>query len=244
MATNRNHDSRSGKQTQPRARLLNVPAYTVPEAAHYLQIPTTTLRSWVKGRSYPLKPERAGFFEPIIQLPDEEQRLLSFTNLVEAHVLDAIRREHGVQLQKVRDAVCYMQKRMNVEHPLAFQAMVTDGVDLFVRRYAELINVSRDGQLAMGAILNAYLRRVDWDETGFAIRLYPFTRKRELDEPRVVVIDPEVSFGKPVLVGTGIPTSTVAERYKAGESVDDLAEDYDLERAKIEEAIRCELRAA
>jgi len=71
-----------------------------------------------------------------------------------------------------------------------------------------------------------------------------FTRKRELDEPRVVVIDPEVSFGKPVLVGTGIPTSTVAERYKAGESVDDLAEDYDLERAKIEEAIRCELRAA
>jgi len=73
---------------------------------------------------------------------------------------------------------------------------------------------------------------------------YPFTRKRELDEPRVVVIDPEVSFGKPVLVGTGIPTSTVAERYKTGESVDDLAKDYDLERGKIEEAIRCELRAA
>ena len=244
MATNRNHDSRSGKHAQPRARLLDVPAYTVAEAAHYLQIPTTTLRSWVKGRSYPLKPERSGFFEPIIQLPDEEERLLSFTNLVEAHVLDAIRREHGVQLQKVRYAVCYMQKRMNVEHPLAFQSMVTDGVDLFVQRYAELINVSRDGQLAMGAILDAYLRRVDWDETGFAIRLYPFTRKRELDEPRVVVIDPEVSFGKPVLVGTGIPTSTVAERYKAGESVDDLAQDYDLERAKIEEAIRCELRAA
>ncbi len=149
-----------------------------------------------------------------------------------------------MQLQKVRDAVFYMQKRMNVEHPLAFQAMVTDGVDLFVQRYAELINVSRDGQLAISAILDAYLRRVDWDEAGFAIRLYPFTRKRELDEPRVVVIDPEVSFGKPVLVGTGIPTSTVAERYKAGESVDDLAEDYDLERAKIEEAIRCELKAA
>jgi uncharacterized protein (DUF433 family) len=122
--------------------------------------------------------------------------------------------------------------------------MITDGVDLFVHHYAVLINVSREGQLAMSEVLGAYLRRVDWDEAGFAIRLYPFTRKRELDEPKVVVIDPEIAFGKPVLANTGIPTATVADRYKAGESMDDLAEDYDLKRAQIEEAIRCELRAA
>lgn len=244
MAANRTHTRRSGKPAQHRARLLDVPAYTVAEAAHYLQIPPATLRSWVCERSSPLKPNRSGFFKPIIQLPDDEQTLLSFTNLVEAHVLDAIRREHGVQLQKVRDAVRYMQERMNVAHPLVSQAMATNGVDLFVRRYARLINVSGDGQLTMSAIMNAYLRRLEWDQAGFAIRLYPFTRKRELDEPRVVVIDPEVSFGRLVLVGTGIPTSTVAERYKAGESVDELAEDYDLKRAQIEEAVRCGLRAA
>jgi uncharacterized protein (DUF433 family) len=240
MATT--HASRGKRAARP--RIIDVPAYTVAEAAHYLQIPNATLRSWVRGRTYPLKPKRSGFFQPVIQRPDDEQSLLSFTNLVEAHVLDAIRREHGVQLQKVRDAVSYMQNRMHVEHPLAFQKMTTDGVDLFVERYGELINVSHDGQLAMSMVLNAYLRRVDWNEAGFAIRLYPFTRKRELNEPKVVVIDPEVSFGKPVLVGTGIPTATVADRYKAGESVDELADDYDLNRAQIEEAIRCELAAA
>jgi uncharacterized protein (DUF433 family) len=122
--------------------------------------------------------------------------------------------------------------------------MATDGHDLFVRYYAQLINVSREGQLAMAEVLDAYLRRVDWDETGFAIRLYPFTRKRELEEPKAIVIDPEVSFGKPVLVGTGVPTATVAERYKAGESVEELAADYDLKRDHIEEAIRCELKVA
>lgn len=243
MATNHTVKG-SGEGERRRSRLLDVPAYTIPEAAHYLQIPTATLRSWVKGREYPLKPNRSGFFEPILELPNLRQSLLSFTNLVEAHVLDAIRREHGVQLQKVRTAIRYMQAEMRVEHPLAFRSMATDGIDLFVREYAQLINVSRDGQLAMSEVMNAYLRRVDWDELGFAVRLYPFTRKRQLDEPKVVVIDPEVSFGKPVLVGTGIPTSTVAERYKAGESVDDLAEDYDLKRVQIEEAIRCELKAA
>ncbi len=48
--------------------------------------------------------------------------------------------------------------------------------------------------------------------------------------------------GRPVLVGTGIPTAILAERYKAGESIDELALDYGCDRLQIEEAIRCELR--
>ncbi len=199
----------------------------------------------MRGRRYPLRrSDRPGLFRPVIAFPDESKALMSFTNLVEAHVLDAIRREHGVRLKEVREAIRYMQGRMQVEHPLAFRGMATDGHHIFVRHYAQLINVSREGQLAMTEILDAYLRRVDWDEAGFAARLYPFTRKRELEEPKAIVIDPEVSFGKPVLVGTGVPTATVAERYKAGESVEELAADYDLKRDHIEEAIRCELRAA
>jgi len=122
--------------------------------------------------------------------------------------------------------------------------MLTDGCDLFVTHYGGLINISREGQLAMADILLAYLRRVDWDATGFALRLYPFTRKKQLTEPKVIVIDPHVSFGKPILAGTGIPTNAVAERYKAGETMDELAEDYGLGRTEVEEAIRCELRAA
>ena len=93
----------------------------------------------------------------------------------------------------------------------------------------------------MRNLLEAHLRRIERDEAGFAVRLFPFTRKRQLEEPRVVVIDPYVSFGRPVLVGTGIPTAVIAERYKAGESVDQLGNDYGRERDEIEEAIRCEL---
>ena len=72
-------------------------------------------------------------------------------------------------------------------------------------------------------------------------RLYPFTRKRMVDESKAIVIDPLISFGRPVLAGSGIPTAVIAERYKAGESVDELADDYGRERLEIEEAIRYEL---
>lgn len=221
--------------------LRELPAYTIPEAAHYLRIPPATLRSWVVGRWYPAEGGQK-FFKPILTPPQKGRLLLSFLNLVEAHVLDAIRREHNIPLPKVRAALAYLKTRFPSEHPLADQRFETDGLDLFIQKYGQLINISQAGQLAMRSLLEAHLRRIERDPAGFAVRLFPFTRKRENDEPKVVVIDPHVSFGRPVLVGTGIATAVIAERYKAGESIDELADDYDRERLEIEEAIRCELQ--
>ncbi len=221
-----------------------MPSYGVMEAAHYLRIPPTTIRCWVSGRYYPSKAGRQ-FSRPIIYLPDPETRLLSFMNLVEIHVLDAIRRKHNIPLEKVRIAVSYLSKQFPSKHPLADQEFETDDLDLFVKTFSQLINISQNGHLAMRELIQAHLQRIERDLTGIPVRLYPFTRKRDLlepkEEPKAVVIDPQVSFGRPVLAGTGIATAVVAERYKAGESVDDLADDYGLERLKIEEAIRCEL---
>ncbi|HWQ69947.1 MAG TPA: DUF433 domain-containing protein [Patescibacteria group bacterium] len=218
-----------------------LPAYGVVEAAHYLQIPLATIRSWVVGRYYPTQSGKR-FFKPIIVLPDKTRPLLSFMNLVEAHILDAIRRQHEVQLQKVRVALEYLNLKFPSKHPLADQKFETDGLDLFVEKYGELINISQEGQLAVRKLIQAYLSRIERDARGIPISLYPFTRRRALDEPKAIVIDPYVSFGRPVLVGTGIATAIVAERYKAGESMDDLADDYGRRRSEIEEAIRCELQ--
>jgi len=162
-------------------------------------------------------------------------------NLVEAHVLDAIRRAHGVALWRVRKAIAYLKKELGSSHPLAEQEFVTDRVDLFVEMFGQLVNISREGQLAIKELIKAHLRRIERDTSGLPIRLYPFTREHKPDEPRIIVIDPHISFGRPVLAGTGIATTVIAQRYKAGESVEELAEDYGRSRSEIEEAIRCEL---
>jgi uncharacterized protein (DUF433 family) len=220
-----------------------MPAFTLAEAAHYLRIPHATLRSWVRGRYYPTERGRR-FFKPIIELPDHELPSLSFVNLVEAHVLDAIRREHDIPLPKVRAALDYVRKQFGSRHPLADHKFQTDGMALVLSRFEKLIAVSEAGQLAMKEMLAAHLRRVEHDATGLATRLYPFTRKRQLDEPKVIVIDPWISFGRPTITGTGITTAIIAERYKAGESVDELAKDYGCQRGHVEEAVRCELALA
>lgn len=221
-----------------------IPTYGATEAAHYLRIPRTTIRDWVSGRSYPGK---AGvrFSKPVIHLQDPHSKQLSFMNLVEIHVLDAIRRKHEIPLEKVRIAVRYLSKEFPSIHPLADEEFETEGMNLFIKTFSQLINISQAGQLAIREVLQAHLQRIERDLAGIPVKLYPFTRKRDFhefkEEPKAVVIDPQVSFGRPVLAGTGIPTAVIAERYKAGESVDDLADDYGRHRLEIEEAIRCEL---
>ena len=223
----------------------NIPSYSVSDAARYLRIPASTIRSWTIGYSYPVK-DGSSFFHPLINLHEVKKRplLLSFTNLVEVHVLRAIRVGHKLKLNKVREALDFIDERFKIPHPLANEDFRTNGVDLFIERYGELINASSGGKKELKEALNAHLERIEPDDTGLAIKLYPFTRSSEVDNPRLVVIDPRIAFGRLTIAGTGIATNVLKERYKAGESMEELAFDYDCDRLSIEEAIRCELSAA
>lgn len=64
--------------------------------------------------------------------------------LVQAQVLAAIRRRHGVRLAKVRKALDYVRHQFRVERPPINQAFQTDGLDPFVECDGELINASRE----------------------------------------------------------------------------------------------------
>ena len=226
---------RRARSVDPREQ----PAYSIAEVAHYLSVPAATVRYWSRGQ---------GDYGPLISVPDHTPALLSFINLTELHVLSAIRRKHVVSMPKVRTAIGYLAKLSRSEsdrkHPLISRTLETDGLDLFIEYYGQLINISRDGQTAMRDLISTALHRIERDLTGFPIRLYPFTRNAMEGTPEAIVIDPRISAGRPVIVGTGLATLIIAERYKAGESIGELARDYERNRVEIEEAIRCELRQA
>jgi len=156
-------------------------------------------------------------------------------------VLASLRRQHKIQMHKVRDALLYLVKKLGAKHPLASERLETDGRSLFIKKYGQLIDLPEDGQLAIESVLRPYLRRIEHDASGLAIRFFPVRRTSDPESPRTVVIDPFLSFGKPVLTGTGVPTAIVTRRFDAGESIAELADDYGLSPTQIEEAIRYEL---
>jgi uncharacterized protein (DUF433 family) len=217
-------------------------AYTLAEAARYLRLPSATLRSWVLGRDYPTV-EGGAKFPPLIRPSSKKPPLLSFSNLIEAHVLRSLRTEHGVPVKALRDALSYAEKTLRIERLLLRPELRANAGKVFLDRYNELIDLSASGQLAMRQLFNEHLNRIEWDKSKFPIRLYPFLSVVSSGGERPIVINPHIAFGRPVVESKGISTSTIVERIDAGESVEDVAYDYDLGETEIEQAILYE-RAA
>jgi len=219
--------------------LRNEPAYPLTEAARYIKVPPATLRAWTLGRPYPTA-QGSSHFRPIIRPASSRPPLLSFWNLIEAHVLRALRADHGFSVKAVRQAVDYAQRELSIEHLLLREELCFDAGQLFLERYGKLINLSASGQLAMRQVLQAHLKRVTWDSDQFPIRLHPFVSSISSEtalDSMPIAIDPRISFGRPVMVSRGIATATIAGRIDAGETVDALAADYDLSPAEIERAV-------
>jgi uncharacterized protein (DUF433 family) len=220
-----------------------VPSYVSWEAARYLRMPLRTVQNWTFGYgSYGGR--------PLIRIADPEKHLLSFWNVAELHVLGALRRYHGISPAKLRKTISYLERTFHSEHPLLTQEMLTDGISIFVEEAESFVNVSKEGQRALREVIEAHLHRIDQDVDGLAVRLFPFVRSSPesitppnllLNEPKIISLDPRVRFGRPVIAGTSIPTVEIAERFRAGDRVAALADEYGRPPAEIEEAIRCEL---
>jgi uncharacterized protein (DUF433 family) len=205
------------------------------EAAALVRVPLSTLKRWVGGD----RASGPGF----LCLPRGRPRLLAFSHLVEVFTLATIRREHGVALERVRAAIEYVERRLSVTRPLLRARFMTDGVHLFVEQRGRLVSASEDGQVTMHDTITAHVARIEWDEAGVPVRLFPLVRAGGPEQPRSVVIDPERGFGRPTLAGTGVRVDVVVGRYRAGENTAGLARDYGVTEEAIEDAIRCELHA-
>jgi uncharacterized protein (DUF433 family) len=217
--------------------LREMPLYAASEAARYLHLPVSTVRAWAFGQGYQVRDQHR-HFKPVINIADSKARRLSFLNLVELLVLAAIRRKHHVPLPQVRSAVKFLRKRFPSKHPLADHQFQTDGVDLFVEKFGQLVNLSRNGQVAIKDLIQQYLKLVERDASGVPIKLH-LPRAGEPTKPIAsVVIDPQYGFGRPVLEGRGIRTDVIVERFNAGESIASLANDYSLSAETIEDILR------
>ena len=208
-------------------------SYSLVEAAFYLRLSQSTLRAWVG------KQDKS---EALITPVQERPLALSFINLVEAYVLASMRRGYGISTNKIRRAM----KRASKNHPnyknlLAGIDFETDGVFLYLREEDFFSISTGKKQGVFEEMVKQYMRRIERDPEGLPVRLYPFSGAGEPDEPKSILIDPRISFGRPVLHCINIPVDTIAERFQAGEPIEELAKDYDCEKKEIEEAIRCQL---
>jgi uncharacterized protein (DUF433 family) len=208
--------------------IFEQPAYSPDVAARYVGVPCTTLRYWLLGR---------GSIQPIIEPAEKSPLVLSFANLLECHVPNALRAQYSLMLPKVRSALETLKRISHDRHPLLSSRFRTDGINLFIDEGA-LLNLSQGGQYALQQVLETYLERIEWQAKG--VKFYPFVSNKSPDEPKIISITPTIAFGRSVIDGTGISTAVIASRFWAREEPLALASEYGRTEKEILEAIRWE----
>ena len=223
--------------------ILLTPLYTLSEAAGLVGIPVGTLRAWARGRDFPSSSGAALHSEPLVTDAGARHArvpTMPFVGIAEAAFLAAVR-STGVPMQRIRPALEKLRDDLGVEHALASELLYTDGAELLRRvgkasgaseRDMEFVVVRNDQGVFTPVVLD-YLTKVRFGATGYAeaIRLPKYG---EAD----VIVDPRFGFGQPVLESNGVRVETILERFSAGESILDLADDFATPAAVIEQLLR------
>jgi len=216
--------------------------YTPADAARFLGIKESTLKSWIYGRTYPKADGIRGRFLPLISPADPDNRLLSFFNLAEAHVLAATRYDHEVSMKSVRHALETLRQKYPSVHPLISRDFFTNGEDLFIKTVYENENLSRPGQLNLKKIMDKFLAHIGRDKNKIVDRVFPIIKGLPHDE--TIGIYYGIASGQPVLAGSGVPVWVIYGRHEAGEKNGSIAKDFGLSIDKVQRAIHYVERAA
>jgi uncharacterized protein (DUF433 family) len=142
-----------------------------------------------------------------------------------------------VTVKALRKAIDYAERQLNFDRLLLRPELRTEAGNVFLEKYGQLIELSASGQLAMRKVLEEHLNRVEYDSLRFPKRLYPFLTSIDPAATRKIAIDPTLAFGRPIVLSRAISTSAIAERIDAGEAVDEVAADYELDRSDVEQAV-------
>ena len=208
--------------------------YTPADAACFLGIKQSTLASWIYGRRYPKK-DGVGFFAPLIKPADPVNRLLSFFNLAEAHVLAATRYEHEVRIKSVRTALETLRAKYPSEHPLISRDFFTNGEDLFIKTMDENENLSHPGQLNLKKIMDKFLAHIGRDKNKIVDRVFPIIKG--LPHDKTIGIIHGFASGQPVLSDSGVPVWVIYSRHSSGERKVSIAKDFGIGVDKVQRAI-------
>lgn len=240
MITTTDHDLR-----------FDTPLYTMAEAARFLGVPSTTFSNWARGYVHRSQGRRPVVGAPVLPVVDRvgSQPSVPFVALTEGLVLAAIRRS-GVPMQRIRPALLALQDSIGIEHALANRRLYSDGAEVlydFARTNADSpaatsardLVVIRSGQRVFADVIADYLQRIEYAPDGYAQVLHlPGYRRRQ------VVVDPRRSFGQPIFTSGGAKVEDVLDRFQAGESLPDVAEDFGVPLDELEDAVRVASRRA
>lgn len=196
--------------------------------------------------------------ERLVVLPASRPLAFSFSNIVALHALAPFLRndlnpdetrtsrehiDHTIDFSALRTSLCYVEQQIGENRPLIHLEFQTYGIPLFIERFSSLVGSSLDRRGELTTSLVKCGKRISFDSNGIAARLFPFGRSGRLDDPVSLELDPLLSDEKICVARSSTGAEELSGRFLAGETIRDLAREFQLTQILVEDAIRwCDRR--
>jgi len=206
------------------------PMYSFSEVAHLSHVSVGTVRNWLRGYT-----TEQGAVEPLFRTHPEEEKACSFLQLIEIVVAANFRKAEHLPFKTVRLAYDNARKIYELEYPFAHMRLKAIGghiVHIMHVPEASLRAIDEPEQYTLPNLVQEIIEQQIEYELELANKWYP------LGKSIPIVVDPQISGGLPVIQGRGVTIETIHKRFKTGQKIDFIADDFDITPVVIEDVIR------
>lgn len=219
---------------------LSTPAYPISFSSRLTGITRWSISRYLRGYDYKIDKEKNDkrHKPPVVTHVQQDVTYASFLDLIDLlFVKEFLKR--GFTLQYLRHALEEARHYLGTPH-FARSEFYTSSNQILLKipQDGALIALMTNGQLAIPEIAKKLNQKMEFEDVtgyGFVHRWYPNGKNG------AIVIDPLISFGKPILAGYGVPTSNIYDLY-LGESKNfkTVSSWFDIPVPEIKAAIRFE----
>lgn len=204
------------RTNEPRSQMseLDMPMYSSAEASRFVNLNPTRVRRWLHGYGYEYRKNIRRQRPVIHRQATEGTSYASFLDLIDLLFVKGFL-DHGLSLQRVRRALCEAEEILGTNH-FARESFFTDGRNIYlqVRESGDaILQLLSNGQWVIPDIIRQLARQIEFDRaTGLARRWYPKGCEG------LIVLDPLMSFGRPIVATKRITTSNIYDFFIAEKS--------------------------
>lgn len=226
--------------------MIGAGIYSLGQAARLIGAERRSIRRWLLGYDYRYHGEKRRS-PPLwhTQFIDEDlpDPAIGFSDLLELRLVNAFA-QHGVALQTIRATTDAARRLFETEYPLSSKRFLTDGKRIFLEALEQsgesrLLDLPRRQFVFREIVRPTLYAGIEYEDER-ARRWYPMGSDR-----KVIVLDPAVQFGTPIIEQAGIPTDTLYAAYLAeGRNRGAVARIFDIAPRLVDAAVRYEEKLA
>ena len=227
----------------PYYNILNAPAYSIAEASRLVDMKSWTVRRYLQGYAYNYShwdSIQRRTRPPVVKDEDRnKETYASFLDLVDLLIVKEFLKR-GFKLPTLRKALDEAREYLGTYH-LGRNVFFTSGDHEIVLELPEdgvMIALLTGGQAVIPEITKSLSDKLEFEDVtqyGFANKWYPKGMNGR------IVIDPEISFGRPTLIGRGVATNNIYDLF-LGENceIEPVAKWFNIPVPEVQAAVQFE----